>query len=99
MSEVLENGGGGDGSDKQIINDNEIGLELESESFLTEEIVVKQPPGLEKPEPPLITQITHFSMDLNWKHVKDKLPKAQRFKFCLQEQSHRNKNDWNTIYT
>ncbi len=71
---------------------------IEEIQFLDQEIIQK-PTGLEKPEPPLIGEITHFSIAISWKHVKDKLPYGQRFKFCLQEQSHKTKGEWIVIYT
>ncbi len=58
---------------------------------------VKQAP--EKPEPPIITNLTHHSIDCQWKHVKDKLPKNQKYKFILQGSSqNRNKGEWNLLY-
>lgn len=51
-----------------------------------------------KPEPPIVGKVTHKSIELLWKHVKDELPSNQRFKFTLQETDHR-KKDWMNVYT
>ena len=50
-----------------------------------------------KPEPPVVGKVTHRTIELIWKHVKDSLP-AGRFKFTLQEYDNK-KKDWNTAYT
>lgn len=67
--------------------------------ILIEENVPYKPHAPEKPEPPKISNVTHYSLDCSWKHVRDKLPRNQRYKFLLQELSQRKPGEWNTIYT
>ncbi len=50
-------------------------------------------------EQPIVDKITHHSFEINWKHIKENLPRNQKFKFLLQERSQKNKLEWNTIYT
>ena len=54
--------------------------------------------SLEKPNPPVFGKVTHRAIELIWKHVKDSLPAAKRFKFLLQEYDQK-KKDWSTVYT
>lgn len=42
--------------------------------------------------------MTHRTIELIWKHVKDSLPPGNRYKFTLQEFDTK-KKDWNTVYT
>lgn len=53
--------------------------------------------SVEKPESPVFGKVTHRTIELIWKHVKDALP-AGRFKFTLQEFD-KKKKDWNNVYT
>jgi hypothetical protein len=53
---------------------------------------------LEKPDPPVVGKLTHFNVELQWTHVKEKLPPGQRFKFILQEMD-RAKKEWTNIYS
>ena len=53
---------------------------------------------VEKPEPPIANKITYNSAELNWSHVKEKLPNDQRFKYTIQEMS-ATKKDWINVYT
>ncbi len=72
-------------------------MEVAMEEVFIDKNPVKQAP--EKPEPPNLTNLTHHSVDCQWKHVRDKLPKNQKFKFILQGSSqNRNKGEWNLLY-
>jgi hypothetical protein len=54
--------------------------------------------ALAKPEPPIVSKLTHHTIELIWAHVKEKLPSNQRYKYLLQE-SDKNKKEWKTVYT
>ncbi len=54
---------------------------------------------LATPEPPLISKITHHSLECTWKHVKSSLPRNHKWKYVLQERRPKNKSEWFTIYT
>lgn len=66
------------------------------ENSLIDEI---EQPKLPAPEPPKVAKVTHHSLECNWKHVRDALPRNKRFKYLLQERRPKNINEWFTIYT
>lgn len=55
--------------------------------------------SLEKPNPPVVGKVTHFSIYLEWSHVKEYLPPKKRYRFKLQESSLAGKFEWATVYT
>ncbi len=55
--------------------------------------------SLEKPNPPVVGKVTHFTIYLEWSHVKEYLPKNKRYRFKVQESSMSGKYEWTTVYT
>lgn len=54
---------------------------------------------LEKPDPPVVLKVTHFSIELSWDHVKVKLSQGERVKYTLQEFVNTPKREWTTVYS
>lgn len=55
--------------------------------------------SLERPNPPVVGKVTHFTIYLEWSHVKDYIPKNKRYRFKIQESSLHYKYEWTTVYT
>ncbi len=55
--------------------------------------------SLERPNPPVVGKVTHFTIYLEWSHVKEYLPKNKRYRFKIQESSMSGKYEWTTVYT
>ncbi len=53
---------------------------------------------IEKPDPPTVQKVTHYSIELNWDHVKKALH-DERLKYNLQEYSNNSKREWITVYS
>ncbi len=51
-----------------------------------------------KPEPPVVGKVTHRSIELIWKHVKEKLDPKLLYRFRLQE-ADKDKSEWGTVYS
>lgn len=54
--------------------------------------------AIEKPDPPVVGKVTHHSIELNWNHVKEKLPTNHRYKYVLQE-CDKSKKEWGNVYS
>lgn len=55
--------------------------------------------SLERPNPPVVGKVTHFTIYLEWSHVKEYIPPKKRYRFKLQESSINGKFEWTTVYT
>lgn len=53
----------------------------------------------ERPNPPVVGKVTHYTIALEWAHVKATLPSDIKFKYRIQESNVYKKAEWSTVYT